>query len=365
MASHDPHDRPAARRPGAVPAGIGGFAREEPSGGSGLGVGHEEPGGGFGSGPEDLRDPGFRRLTRSRDDRVLAGVSGGLGRYFRIDPIIFRLAFGLLIFLGGAGVIAYAAAWLVLPPEGGRGALSGIDARRLIGRTVLAFVLLGAAFVAAFAVFVGAAFGGGGWLAGLVLVAGVVMILAGLSGRARLGRWAGAVALVVAIPLAVVAAVGIDAEGGVGDREYRPLAAGDIRDRYELGMGELVVDLRDANLPDGRTDLAIEVGIGSAVVLVADDVCVSSRVEIGAGDAYVLGRNSSGVDVDVEWLTRDSADPGPVLMVDAEVGAGALEVLRGSEWERPWTRDRDSEARMATPMAPPEEPVSDGCGTSP
>jgi phage shock protein PspC (stress-responsive transcriptional regulator) len=361
MASHDPHEGPGSGRPGAVPAGIGGSGREKPRGGSGLGFGHEEPLGGFGPDPEDLRDPGFRRLTRSRQDRVLAGVSGGLGRYFRIDPIIFRLAFGLLTFVGGAGVIAYAAAWLVLPPEGGRGALSGIDARRLIGRTVLAFVLLGAAMVAASAVFVGAAFGGGGWLAGLVLVAGVVMILAGLSGRARLGRWAGAVALVVAIPLAVVAAVGIDAEGGIGDREYRPVAADDIRDRYELGMGQLVVDLRDAGLPDGRTDLAVEVGIGSAVIVVADDVCVSSRVEIGAGDAYVLGRNSSGVDVDVEWLTRNSRDPGPVLMVDAEIGAGALEVLRGSEWERPWAREWDPESRMA----PRGVPMSDGCGTSP
>ncbi len=361
MASHDPHDGPRSGRPGAVPAGIGGFGREAPRGGSTPRFAPEEPLGGFGPGPGDSRDPGFRRLTRSRQDRVLAGVSGGLGRYFRIDPIIFRLAFGLLTFVGGAGVIAYAAAWLVLPPEGGRGALSGIDARRLIARTVLAFVLLGAAMFAACAVFVGAAFGGGGWLAGLVLVAGVVMILAGLSGRARLGRWAGAVALVVAIPLAVVAAVGIDAEGGIGDREYRPVAADDIRDRYELGMGELVVDLRDANLPDGRTDLAVEVGIGSAVVVVADDVCVSSRVEIGAGDAYVLGRNSSGVDVDVEWLTRNAREPGPVLMVDAEIGAGALEVLRGSEWERPWNREWDGGPRFR----PGAVPASDGCGTSP
>ncbi len=360
MASHDPHDGPGARRPGAVPAGIGGSRRGEPLGGFGSGSGPEDPLGGFGSGSEDLRARGFRRLTRSREDRVLAGVSGGLGRYFRIDPIIFRLAFGLLAFMGGAGVIAYAAAWLVLPPEGGRGALGGLDARRLLGRAVLACVVLGAALVVASAVFVGAAFGAGGWLAGLVLVAGVVMILAGLSGRPRLGRWAGAVALVVALPLAIVAAMGIDAEGGIGDREYRPLGADDIRDRYELGMGELVVDLRDAKLPDGRTDLAVEVGIGHAVVVVPDDVCVSSRVEIGAGDAHVLGRTSSGVDVDVEWLTREARDPGPVLMVDAEIGAGAFDVVRGSDLDRFWNEGWDREGRFV----PDGVPVSDGCGTS-
>src|SRR5215207_6999808 len=59
-----------------------------------------------------------RRLTRSRDDRWIAGVCGGLGRYFGLDPVIVRLAAVALTFAGGAGLIAYAGAWLLVPEEG-------------------------------------------------------------------------------------------------------------------------------------------------------------------------------------------------------------------------------------------------------
>src|SRR4051794_16099381 len=59
-----------------------------------------------------------RRLTRSRDDRLVAGVCGGLGRYFGIDPVIFRIAAVALIFLGGAGALLYLAAIFLVPNEG-------------------------------------------------------------------------------------------------------------------------------------------------------------------------------------------------------------------------------------------------------
>src|SRR4051795_11369851 len=59
-----------------------------------------------------------RRLVRSRDDRWIAGVCGGLGRYFGLDPVIVRLAAVALTFAGGAGIIAYAGAWLLVPEEG-------------------------------------------------------------------------------------------------------------------------------------------------------------------------------------------------------------------------------------------------------
>ena len=62
-----------------------------------------------------------RRLLRSRDDRMLAGVAGGLGRYFDVDPVIVRIAFAISIFFGGLGVIAYAALALFVPSgDGGR-----------------------------------------------------------------------------------------------------------------------------------------------------------------------------------------------------------------------------------------------------
>ena len=56
-------------------------------------------------------------LRRSRDDRVIAGVCGGLGRYFGIDPVLVRIAALLLIFAGGAGIVLYLIGWLAIPEE--------------------------------------------------------------------------------------------------------------------------------------------------------------------------------------------------------------------------------------------------------
>ncbi|MCJ1679477.1 PspC domain-containing protein [Streptomyces sp. APSN-46.1] len=57
-------------------------------------------------------------LRRGKRDKVLAGVCGGLGRYFDLDPVIFRIVLGVLAFTGGIGLIFYGFAWLLLPQEG-------------------------------------------------------------------------------------------------------------------------------------------------------------------------------------------------------------------------------------------------------
>ncbi|WP_162451238.1 PspC domain-containing protein [Phytoactinopolyspora mesophila] len=59
----------------------------------------------------------LRMLRRSRTDRVVAGVLGGLGRRLGIDPVILRVVTAVLVLFGGAGVLFYAAAWLLLPAE--------------------------------------------------------------------------------------------------------------------------------------------------------------------------------------------------------------------------------------------------------
>src|SRR2546421_12564055 len=83
--------------------------------------------------PEPPPAPSPRRLTRSSSDRVIAGVAGGLGRYFSIDPVVVRIAFIVGSFFGGAGLIAYAAAWLLVPSDDGssRGSDAAGGARRL------------------------------------------------------------------------------------------------------------------------------------------------------------------------------------------------------------------------------------------
>lgn len=59
-----------------------------------------------------------KKLYRSKSDRIIAGVCGGLGRYLEIDPIFFRLAFVLLTFFGGLGILIYLIMFLIVPEEG-------------------------------------------------------------------------------------------------------------------------------------------------------------------------------------------------------------------------------------------------------
>jgi phage shock protein C len=57
-----------------------------------------------------------RRLYRSRDDRVIAGVCGGLAEYFNVDPVIIRIIAVILLIPGGLpGLIPYLILWLIVP----------------------------------------------------------------------------------------------------------------------------------------------------------------------------------------------------------------------------------------------------------
>jgi phage shock protein C len=58
-----------------------------------------------------------KRLYRSRKDRVLWGVCGGLGQYFNIDPVIFRIIFVVTIFVGMSGALVYVIMTLIVPEE--------------------------------------------------------------------------------------------------------------------------------------------------------------------------------------------------------------------------------------------------------
>lgn len=55
------------------------------------------------------------RLTRSRTESIIAGVCGGLGEYFGVDPVIVRLIFVLVTLTTGIGVIVYPVLWIVMP----------------------------------------------------------------------------------------------------------------------------------------------------------------------------------------------------------------------------------------------------------
>ena len=107
-----------------------------------------------------------RRLLRSSSDRVLVGVAGGLGRYFGVDPVIFRIAFGISILFGGIGALAYLLLAIFVPTDGEPdraqrlgGRLSRLGFWRGAGMVAIAALalagLIGLAGGAAFAVALG------------------------------------------------------------------------------------------------------------------------------------------------------------------------------------------------------------------
>lgn len=57
----------------------------------------------------------YKKLYRSEDDRMIAGVAAGLGNFLGIDPTIIRLLFVFSMFLGGTGALAYVVFWMVVP----------------------------------------------------------------------------------------------------------------------------------------------------------------------------------------------------------------------------------------------------------
>lgn len=138
----------------------------------------------FTSGPHPGADPSgqqpprpphqdLERMRRSVSDRYVAGVAGGIGRHFGIDPTLIRVLLAVLTLFGGAGVLIYGVCWLFVPEEGkDRAALHiGAEPRR---------ILLLAAVGIAFLIAMGDAFSGfnAGWpIASIAILIAVFLIV--------------------------------------------------------------------------------------------------------------------------------------------------------------------------------------------
>lgn len=61
------------------------------------------------------------RLTRSSNDKIIAGVAGGIASYLAIDPVFVRIGFLILLFASGIGFPIYLILWVVMPQDNGSG----------------------------------------------------------------------------------------------------------------------------------------------------------------------------------------------------------------------------------------------------
>ena len=289
--------------------------------------------------------PEIRRLQRSRSDRMLAGVSGGLARYFEIHPAVFRVGFVVLTLLGGAGILIYAAAALVIPDEGKEDSIATAALRNrrdrpwpLIGLGLLAVagaILLSRATL----------WPDGDWWWLFLIAGGVILWLTRNPGTGatedatelaardsrRVRRVLGTFAIVVAslVTLALVAAAiflaVFDVDGSIGDRRHEVTQAEDLRDDYRLGIGSMTLDLGDLRLSAGETHVDARVDVGDLNVIVPADVALRIRGTAEVGEVEL----PDGLGADGRNVESDLIETGPrVLVLDAHVGAGSVQVER-------------------------------------
>jgi phage shock protein PspC (stress-responsive transcriptional regulator)/predicted membrane protein len=266
-----------------------------------------------------------KRLERSRSEKILAGVCGGLGRYFDIAPAVFRLGFVVLTVLGGAGILVYLAAVLVVPKEGDESSIAE-DVLRKRREHPARLVALGLVAVAILSLLARASTwpsAGAAWF--LILVAGLVLLWTSSRRRGIVVAVASVLALIaVAATAAVVAAFAwfdVSLGDGVGNHTYTPATVAAVGRGYELGIGKLDLDL--THLPAGRpASVQAHVGIGELRIVVPRDVPAFVAAGVKAGSIDVFGRHDDGRNARLE------AGGGSTLTIVANVGAGHIEVVR-------------------------------------
>jgi phage shock protein PspC (stress-responsive transcriptional regulator) len=304
-----------------------------------------------------------KRLERSRSDRMLAGVCGGLARYFGIHPAFYRVGFVVLALIGGAGILIYIAAALVIPEEGNEDSIASAALRERRDHPV-PLIALGIAAVAAAVLLSRATLwphGDAAWV--LVLIVGGAVFLftrrrgaeqppapaapvaeapataeaeaptaplpAAPARPRRFWRTFGIVvgslvALVVVATAIFVAVFPVHLNRGVGNHTYVPATPADLDRSYRLGVGDLNLDLRNLRLPVGETKLTMRVDVGSLHLIVPRDAALRARAAVRLGTLDLFGDSNDGRNVD-----RSVTEPGArVLVLDAHVGAGSLRVSR-------------------------------------
>ena len=295
--------------------------------------------------------PAVRRLERSRSDRMLAGVCGGLARYFDIHPAFYRVGFVVLTLIGGAGILIYIAAALVIPDEGEEDSIASAALRERRDRP-LPLIGLG----------VDSARGARAPLARehlaerrrawiLLLIAGGIVLRLSHRPRAEtapreaeaqaprpspwrwprriaigLGTAVGVVLAFVLVAAAIFAAVfHVHLGNGIGDQTYdvARVAPSSIPSTSS-GSAISGSTCASVRLPVGVTHLRTRVGVGRVDVVVPARRRAARPLRSRFWHVAVLGQSADGRKVD-----RSVDEAGKrVLVLDAHVGVGSVHVER-------------------------------------
>ncbi|MGY1695716.1 MULTISPECIES: PspC domain-containing protein [unclassified Geodermatophilus] len=271
-------------------------------------------------------------LRRSRTDKVVGGVAGGLAEYSGVDPLLWRVGFVALTLAGGTGIAVYLLLWLLMPAGPRHPAAAGAPAappgpRSPVAGITVAGLLIVVGLMVLVTRYTGLDLGPRGFLAGALLVVGLGLVASAFSrGRAPRG---GLIALGSVLTLALLFTSSVsawtDGHGGVGDREYSPDSVEEVRAVYDLGAGNMEIDLGgiDADDLDGQ-EVRVDHGLGDLEITVPEDADVRVVLEQGVGEAELFGETTD----EGGYFRAEDGDGRAELVLTIHHGAGDLEVSR-------------------------------------
>ncbi len=154
---------------------------------------------------------------------------------------------------------------------------------------------------------------------------GAVLVLSTWVGRARGLIFLG-VLLVAAT--AVSSTIDVPLRGGIGEHRYHPMQVAEVRQKYELAIGHMYLDLRDVTLDGDTVNVDASVGMGRLEVKVPSSARIEIDAHAGAGSLVLFGRHYDGWHRDADRVVDGDAPTGGVLHLKLRVGAGEIDVHR-------------------------------------
>lgn len=266
-----------------------------------------------------------RRLTRSRSDRWVAGVAGGIAEYLGVDSVLVRLAFVLLaVASGGVALVFYLVAMFVVP-EDAESAEASRARGAAAGGLVFGLILVGI---------------GGLWLlsvlevnlprwdvllaAALIVVGGGLVLTAGRAGSGGLV----ALGLILTVLLSGISTVRLPVDNAFGEAFERPTSMAALQREYSHAFGSFTLDLTNLELPEGTTRIRVSTSFGETRVRLPARAPARVQASTVFGEANALGESFAGIGTNRSKETPDYASATRRIEIELNTAFGSTEVTR-------------------------------------
>lgn len=153
-------------------------------------------------------------------------------------------------------------------------------------------------------------------------VLGTGLVIGTLFGRAR---WLMALVVFTAAPLITAASLDVPIDLSSGQRTLAPATVEELPAAYELGAGELAVDLTGLDLDGERVELDVNVGLGEVTVTVPEGMGLEATASAGLGEVDAFGARTEGFGVE-RTARRAPTGDGGTLVLDARAGLGVVTI---------------------------------------